>query len=129
MGCAVRDVLDRENGEPLPADRRGETVWRLVTAASDERRLRSEIVICRPSDRAVSADSELLRAISGVTSTLDRDSTPVKTRSISAAGRARLGDLVVNGPVITTPTSSPAAGINRSPGRATRARLGLAKSS
>jgi hypothetical protein len=122
-------VLERENGEPTPADRRGATVCRLVAAAVDEARLRSENVVCRPSVLAVSAGSELLRAIKGVTSTFDRDSTSRKTRSISADGRARLGDLVVNAPVITTPTSSPVDGINRSPGRAMRARSGLAKSS
>jgi hypothetical protein len=126
---ADRDVLERENGEPVPADRRGETVCRLVAAAVDERRPSSAKVVCRPSDRAVSAGSELLRAMSGVTSTFDRDSTSRKTRSISEAGLARLGDLVVSGPVITTPTSSPADDISRSPGRATRARLGLANSS
>jgi len=101
----------------------------LSTAASDERLLMSAKVVWRPSDRAVSGASELSRAISGVTSTLDRASTPRKTRSISEEGRARLGDLVASEPVITTPTSSPVEGISRSPDLARRARLGLAKSS
>jgi hypothetical protein len=87
------------------------------------------MVVCRPSCRTASALNELSRAIKGLTSVVARDSTPRKTRSISVPGFAILGDLVVRGPLITTPIRSPTVGMTRSPDRARRERLGLVKSS
>lgn len=41
MGCASREVVDEWNGEPAPADRRGDTVEWFPAAATVERRLSS----------------------------------------------------------------------------------------
>jgi hypothetical protein len=60
-------------------------------------------LVCRPSCRTASALKELSRAIKGLTSAEERDSTPRKTRSISDPGLAILGDLVARGPLMTTP--------------------------
>jgi hypothetical protein len=60
-------------------------------------------LVCRPSWRTASALKELSRAIKGLTSVAERDSTSRKTRSISVPGFAILGDLVAKGPLIATP--------------------------
>ena len=91
------------NGERSPTDRRGATVDRFSAANADERLLRSAMVVGRPSWRTVSALSDESRAITGLTSTGFVASTRRKTRSNSEPGLLRLGDLVVSGPVITTP--------------------------
>jgi hypothetical protein len=96
-------VLDEWNGEPAPADKRGETVERLVAAASAERRLRSAYVVGWPSRRTVSELTELSRAIRGLTSVGFLASTSRNTRSISDPEFPSDGDLVASGPVITTP--------------------------
>jgi hypothetical protein len=51
----------------------------------------------------VSGLTELSRAITALTSVGYLAPTSRKTRSISEPGFSRAGDLVVNGPVITTP--------------------------
>ena len=80
----------------------------------------------RPTARAVSPLIELSRAMSGLMSVGDWVSALRKTLSISAPALAWEGDLVANGPLMTTPISSP-EGITRPPGLACRVRSGLAK--
>lgn len=75
----------------------------MSAAKADERLLRSAIVVGRPICRTVSALTVSSRAITGLTSTGLVASTRRKTRSSSEPGLLRFGDLVVNGPVITTP--------------------------
>jgi hypothetical protein len=103
LGRTSREVPAEWNGDRSPTDRRGATIDRVSAAADDERLLRSAIVVGRPSWRTVSALTEESRAITGLTSTGFVASTRRKTRSSSEPGLLRLGDLVVRGPVITTP--------------------------
>jgi hypothetical protein len=82
------------------------------------------------TNRARSSPRRLVsRAMTGVMSRSVRWPTSAKVREISSAGRACDGDRVVNGPVTTTPRASPASSMARSPGRTTRDRCALAKSS
>lgn len=80
----------------------------------------------RPITRAVSPLRVVSRAIIGLMSVGDWVSARRKTLSISAPGLASAGDLVANGPLMTTPISFP-DGITRPPGLACRVRSGLAK--
>jgi hypothetical protein len=128
LGCTTRDGLAERKGEPSPADNDRDTVCRSGAAPPDERRPRSPMVVGCASCRATAGSRLPSRANSGLTSAVERTSTPRKTRSISPRGLASDGDRVANGPVITTPVRSPAVGITRSPGLASRARFGLAKS-